>query len=213
LQPGNNVMETRGKILAKASEMLLSLGIRNVTMDLLSESLGMSKRTIYEHFRNKEELVIESIHFIIVENNKELLEIIESSENVVEAIYLITLRQEQYRREFPKVFVEDIKKYFPLVQASFFSNKDRLKQFSASYTLLEKGLKEEIFCKDLRIDLVDNFIHEIISMIHTSDRIRLLKPSDRKVACSIFIPYLKGICTAKGLKLMDKYFDELSDYN
>ncbi len=206
-------METREKILAKASEMLLSLGIRNVTMDLLSESLGMSKRTIYEHFRNKEELVIESIHFIIVENNKELLEIIESSENVVEAIYLITLRQEQYRREFPKVFVEDIKKYFPLVQASFFSNKDRLKQFSASYTLLEKGLKEEIFCKDLRIDLVDNFIHEIISMIHTSDRIRLLKPSDREVACSIFIPYLKGICTAKGLKLMDKYFDELSDYN
>ncbi len=213
MQPGNNVMETREKILAKASEMLLSLGIRNVTMDLLSESLGMSKRTIYEHFRNKEELVIESIHFIIVENNKELLEIIESSENVVEAIYLITLRQEQYRREFPKVFVEDIKKYFPLVQASFFSNKDRLKQFSASYTLLEKGLKEEIFCKDLRIDLVDNFIHEIISMIHTSDRIRLLKPSDREVACSIFIPYLKGICTAKGLKLMDKYFDELSDYN
>lgn len=206
-------METREKILAKASEMLLSLGIRNVTMDLLSESLGMSKRTIYEHFRNKEELVIESIHFIIVENNKELLEIIESSENVVEAIYLITLRQEQYRREFPKVFVEDIKKYFPLVQASFFSNKDRLKQFSASYTLLEKGLKEEIFCKDLRIDLVDNFIHEIISMIHTSDRIRLLKPSDREVACSIFIPYLKGICTAKDLKLMDKYFDELSDYN
>lgn len=206
-------METREKILAKASEMLLSLGIRNVTMDLLYESLGMSKRTIYEHFRNKEELVIESIHFIIVENNKELLEIIESSENVVEAIYLITLRQEQYRREFPKVFVEDIKKYFPLVQASFFSNKDRLKQFSASYTLLEKGLKEEIFCKDLRIDLVDNFIHEIISMIHTSDRIRLLKPSDREVACSIFIPYLKGICTAKGLKLMDKYFDELSDYN
>ncbi len=213
MQPGNNVMETREKILAKASEMLLSLGIRNVTMDLLSESLGMSKRTIYEHFRNKEELVIESIHFIIVENNKELLEIIESSENVVEAIYLITLRQEQYRREFPKVFVEDIKKYFPLVQASFFSNKDRLKQFSASYTLLEKGLKEEIFCKDLRINLVDNFIHEIISMIHTSDRIRLLKPSDREVACSIFIPYLKGICTAKGLKLMDKYFDELSDYN
>lgn len=213
MQPGNNVMETREKILAKASEMLLSLGIRNVTMDLLYESLGMSKRTIYEHFRNKEELVIESIHFIIVENNKELLEIIESSENVVEAIYLITLRQEQYRREFPKVFVEDIKKYFPLVQASFFSNKDRLKQFSASYTLLEKGLKEEIFCKDLRIDLVDNFIHEIISMIHTSDRIRLLKPSDREVACSIFIPYLKGICTAKGLKLMDKYFDELSDYN
>lgn len=213
MQPGNNVMETREKILAKASEMLLSLGIRNVTMDLLSESLGMSKRTIYEHFRNKEELVIESIHFIIVENNKELLEIIESSENVVEAIYLITLRQEQYRREFPKDFVEDIKKYFPLVQASFFSNKDRLKQFSASYTLLEKGLKEEIFCKDLRIDLVDNFIHEIISMIHTSDRIRLLKPSDREVACSIFIPYLKGICTAKGLKLMDKYFDELSDYN
>lgn len=213
MQPENNIMETRERILAKASEMLMSLGVRNVTMDALSASLGMSKRTIYEHFRDKEELVIESIRYMIIEHNKELVKIIESTENVVEAIYQITMREEIHRREFPKVFVEDIKKYFPIVQATFYSGKDRLKQFSASYTLLEKGLKEEIFRKDLRIDLVDNFIHEIISMIHTSERVRQLKPTDREIACSIFIPYLRGICTMKGLKLMDKYFNELSDYN
>ncbi|MGB4204082.1 MAG: TetR/AcrR family transcriptional regulator [Bacteroidales bacterium] len=63
-------METRERILAKASEMLTSLGVRNVTMDALSASLGMSKRTIYEHFRDKEELVIESIRYMITEHNK-----------------------------------------------------------------------------------------------------------------------------------------------
>ncbi len=193
--------------------MFISLGVRNVTMDMLSAALGISKRTIYEQFKDKEELIIESIRHMIVENNKELLTIIENTENVVEAIYLITRRQEQHRRDYPKVFIEDIKKYFPVVQASFYSCKDNLKQFSASFILLEKGLKEEIFRKDLKIELVDNFIHEIISMIHTSDRIRLLNPSEREVTNSIFLPYLRGICTNKGLELMNKYFDELYSNN
>lgn len=204
-------MDAKDKILGKASEMFISLGVRNVTMDTLAAELGISKRTIYELFSDKDALVIECIRHIIVENNKGFLKIIESSENVVEAMFQIIRIQKENRRNYPKVFTEDIKRYFPLVQASFYSSKHDLEKFSATFTLLEKGREQGIFRTDLRTDLVDNFIHEIISIVHTSDRIRLLNPSDSDLISNIMLPYFRGICTPKGLELMIKYFEEINN--
>lgn len=204
-------MEAKDKILGKASEMFISLGVRNVTMDALAGELGISKRTIYELFNDKDALVIECIRHIIVENNKGFLKIIESSENVVEAMFQIIRIQKENRRNYPKVFTEDIKRYFPLVQASFYSSKHDLEKFSATFTLLEKGREQGIFRTDLRTDLVDNFIHEIISIVHTSDRIRLLNPSDSDLISNIMLPYFRGICTPRGLELMIKYFEEIKN--
>lgn len=206
-------MEAKEKILLRASEMFISLGIRNVTMDNLASDLGISKRTIYELFKDKNELVIESLHHIVIENNKELLEIIKDAENVVKAMFLIIRRQEQRRKEYPKVFIEDIKKYFPLVQASFYSNKDEMKKLSVAFFLLENGRKQGVFRTDLVPELVDVFIHEIISIVHTSERIRMLNPSDREVLSSIILPYFRGICTRKGIDLMNRYFNEQNDNN
>jgi AcrR family transcriptional regulator len=206
-------MDQKEKILQHASQKFLTVGIRNVTMDSLATELSVSKRTIYELFGDKDKLVIESLRFMILENNKEFLKIIEVADNVVEAIFLITKRQDEMRKQFPVVFMEDIKRYFPLVQASFYSCKSNLKQFSATFTMLEKGVKEGIFRKDLQIELVDNFIHEIISLIHTSERIRVLNPGDKDVFNNIFLPYLRGICTNKGLNLIDKFFEEESNNN
>lgn len=201
-------METREKILEHASRKFMSIGIRNVTMDTLATELSISKRTIYELFDDKDKLVIESLRYMILENNKHLLGIIESAEHIVEAIFLILKRQKTMREEFPVVFVEDVKKYFPMVQASFYSCKSDLKQFSASFTLLEKGIAQGIIRNDLQIELVDNFIHELVSLLHTSERIRVLNPSDKDIFHNIFLPYFRGICTEKGLKLIDKEFLE-----
>jgi len=201
-------MEPRERILQKASELFLQLGVRNVTMDLLATELGISKRTIYELFDDKDKLVIESIKYMLVEENKELIEIVKSSEHVIEALFLIMKRQKERRESFPKVFIEDIKKYFQTVNESFFSCAENLKEFSASYNLLVKGIKQGIFRSDLRIDLVDTFIHEVIGMMHNSSRILLLSPADSEVLHNIMLPYFIGISTPKGHKLIEDFFEK-----
>lgn len=193
--------------------MFLTYGVRNVTMDLLASDLGVSKRTLYELFKDKDALVIECLRYMLIEDNKEVLKIIEASENVIEAMFLITQRQEKRMQEFPKVFIEDIKKYFPAVNESFYSCQESLREFSASYNLLEKGLWQEIFRKELKIELVDAFIHELISLIHYSERLRLLSAESNDILLSIFLPYFRGICTGKGLDLMEKYFSERNENN
>lgn len=201
-------MEVKDKILAKASEMFLTYGIKNVTMDSLVSELGISKRTLYELFKDKEDLVFQCLRYMILEDNKDILKIIDDSENVVEAIFKILKHQEERRKQFPKVFIEDIKKYYEVVNNSFYACREDLKKFSASFTLIDKGVKQGVFRKGLRTELVDGFLHEIITLLHTSSRMHLLKPSDKDVFRNIILPYFRGISTLKGLELLDTYFEE-----
>jgi TetR/AcrR family transcriptional regulator, cholesterol catabolism regulator len=200
-------MDHTEKILKKASEMFLAFGVKNVTMDNLAGELGISKRTLYEQFRDKDELVIKCISHMITEDNKELVELIESAENVVEAMILIIRRQEERRKEFPKVFIEDIKRYYPKVNEAFYSCRETLKKFSASYTLLEKGRSQGIFRNDLKYDLIDNFIHEMIGLFHQSTRLKLTNPTDPEIFYNIMLPYFRGISTPKGLEMINKHFE------
>jgi TetR/AcrR family transcriptional regulator, cholesterol catabolism regulator len=203
-------MDYTERILRKATEMFLTFGVKNVTMDNLAGELGISKRTLYEQFRDKDELVIQCITHMITEDNKELVEMIEQADNVVEAMILIIKRQEEKRKDFPKVFIEDIKRYYPRVNEAFYSCRETLKQFSASYTLLERGRWQGIFREDLKYDLIDNFIHEMIGLFHHSDRIKLTNPTPGDIFHNIMLPYFRGISTAKGLEMIDKYFEQLN---
>ena len=205
-------MEAREKILDKAIELFLNLGIRNVTMDTIAAESGVSKRTIYELFKDKDDLVVQALREMIIRHNQDMLGIISQTGNVIEAIFLFMKMETERRGSFSRVFAEDIKKYFPVVNASLYSCKESLKEFSASFTLLEKGIREGIFRKDIRLDLVDNFIHELIGVIHNSDRLRMLQPTGQEVLSSIFLPYFRGICTTEGMKLMDKYFENFNDF-
>ncbi len=201
-------METRDKVLKHSSQMFISLGVKNVTMDLLATDMGISKRTIYEHFKDKEELVIESILHMMRETNKENIQVIAESANVVEALFLIMRRQEERRKHIPKVFQEDLKKYFPLAKARTINDKDGSRLISAPHNLLHKGVDQGIFRKDLQIDLVDSYLFEMISILHSSPLIHMLKPEPIAVFKSIVLPYFRGLCTQKGLDLMHTYFDD-----
>lgn len=205
-------MEAREKILDKAIELFLNLGIRNVTMDTIAAESGVSKRTIYELFKDKDDLVVQSLREMIIRHNQDMLGIISEAGNVIEAIFMIMKMEAQRRGSFARVFTEDIKKYFPVVNASLYSCKKSLKEFSASFTLLEKGIREGIFRKEMRLDLVDNFLHELIGLIHNSDRLRMLQPTGEEVLSNIFLPYSRGICTSEGVALMDKYTENINDY-
>lgn len=201
-------MDPKEKILKHASELFMSMGIRYVTMDSIASNLGISKRTIYELFKDKEDLLIQSLSQMIIEDNKKAVEIIENTENIVEALVIIFKRQEEKRKTYSQAFIEDAKKYFIAVNANFFSCRENLKKFSATYVILEKGVQQGIVRKELKIELVDNFIHEILSLIHNSERLQLLNPDDADIQTNIFIPYFRGICTDKGIKLINQYFIE-----
>ena len=66
-------MTQKEKVIAHVAQMVLTLGVKSVRMDDVAQSLGMSKRTLYEMFGDKEELIFESVKYHSERRAKEIL--------------------------------------------------------------------------------------------------------------------------------------------
>lgn len=198
-------METKAKILEKAKELFFKLGIRGVTMDMIASEAGVSKRTIYEHFKDKNELLLESLECGINKKNEQYLEIISTADNVIEAMFLIIENENQLMSQLTPVFIEDLKKNIALIKEHFRPGREKHRGY-VTYRILQKGKNEGIFREYLNIEVVDNFLHDMANFLHSDVRIRLRDTKKEDIINSIFLPYLRGLCTQKGIDLMDKYF-------
>lgn len=185
------------------------MGMKSLTMDFIAVDLGISKRTIYELFRDKDELIMHSIEFWIKTNNSKMLEMIEKTDNVIEAIFVIIEHQHKQMKSQNLIIFEDLKRFFVRLNASWHDNREKCREFSVSYTLLERGKKEGVFRDELKIDVVDTFIFELVNLFHSSEGIRLMNLSRQGAMENIFMPYFRGICTESGQKLIDSYLHKL----
>ncbi len=201
-------MDTKERILNRTGELFQMMGMKSLTMDFIAVDLGISKRTIYELFRDKDELLLQAIKYWVMSNNTRMLQIMNQTENVIEAIFVMIEHQQRQMASYNPVILEDLKKYFIRLNALIYANREKCREFSVSYTLLEKGKKEDIFRKELKIDIVDNFIHELINLFHNSEGIRLMQMNQKDALDNIFLPYFRGICTRKGQELMDSYINK-----
>jgi len=104
-------MEVRERIIIEAGLLFGKYGIRSMTMDALAEEMGISKRTIYERFRDKDTLLLEVVRYYKEKRMVEAFEIIEQSDNAIVAMFrLMKVTISQIEHMNP-LFFHDFKKY------------------------------------------------------------------------------------------------------
>lgn len=206
-----NIMTPEEKIIEAAMAAFQLKGIKSVTMDSIAQDAGVSKRTVYELFVDKDTLVVQALGKMIIKNNKYLVDIIGNTSNVIEAMFLIMEKEASRRDEMPHLLMQDMHKYYPFVNAAFFSDPQKMCEYSPTYTFLQKGSEQGIIRKDINIEFVDNFLHELLGIVHTSQRLKQLNPSKEDLLNNVFMPYFRGICTKKGITLMEKYFVNMNE--
>ena len=86
-------MTQREKIVDHVSQMILSLGVKSVRMDDVANSLGMSKRTLYEMFADKEELLFESIVYLMECRQQNLSEQMRGCDNMLEVLQVSSAKK------------------------------------------------------------------------------------------------------------------------
>jgi AcrR family transcriptional regulator len=209
--PNYERMTSDEKIINSALEAFKTNGIKNVTMDDIAKRAGVSKRTVYELFNDKHTLVIASIKHMLIKNNCEIIKIIGQTDNVIEALFKIVEAESLSHQNISPNFMSDIQKYFPIVSASLTNNLENWSKFSAGYHFLEKGIEQGVIRGNLNIQLVDNFLHEMINLVHNSQIFKIMNLEKDDILDNIFLPYFRGICTSKGLKLMEKHFEKKTD--
>jgi TetR/AcrR family transcriptional regulator, cholesterol catabolism regulator len=110
-------MELRDKIIEEAGKLFIERGTRLVTMDTIAQTMGISKRTIYENFKDKNDLLSNFLVYAITDYKRRALDILKDSKNVIEALFRFGEFNYSSMKEVNPCFMDDIKKYHPEVFA------------------------------------------------------------------------------------------------
>lgn len=203
-------MELEMRIMNGADELFCRFGIKNVTMDDIARHLGMSKKTIYQHFEDKNKLVVRMIEHDIQEHNTHIQRIEQSSKNAIEEILeTMNYLKGVFARTNPNMFL-DMQRYHGDAWMVFrkFKEETIYKQVVQN---IEKGREQDLYRKDFNVKIIARLRLEEIElgmnpMVYTADKF-----STHEVQLQLMDHYLHGICTVKGHKLLNKYKQLLED--
>jgi TetR/AcrR family transcriptional regulator, cholesterol catabolism regulator len=196
-------MDIRYRIIEGASELFRTYGIRSVTMDSLANQLGMSKRTIYETFSDKDELLA-AVLTRIAEKQRELIKkVLAESENSIVAIFRMLEINRDYFQDVSPAFQADLKKYHNNVLMENSNGLD-LPDYRNNQQVIENGIKEGLFRKEINADLANRCLYNLGKTIVDHEMYPYELFSRRDVIENIFINYLRGISTQKGLELINQ---------
>ena len=192
------------RILNKARELMFQTGVKHVTMDDLATQLGISKKTIYQYYKDKDALVSSVVEFELANHALICNQSMKLADNAVHEIFLLmTVIQEMFNRMNPLALFE-IEKYYPLAFEKIKNHKDDF-IFSMISANLEKGIAEGLYRKDVDVTILSKYRLET-SLIPFN--IHVFHPSKfdmLKVNLQIIEHFVYGVATLDGHKLMDNY--------
>lgn len=179
-------------------------------MDMIAQSLGISKRTIYENFRDKNDLVNNFISMSMVDHKKRAYEILAGSKNVIEALFNFGIFNHNTIKDVNPLFFNDLKKYHGEV---FHKNilTGEARNYELTYTILRRGQNEGVFIKEINLEIANQFIHYMFDFFQKVEEDK--QCSQKQIWMSVILPYLKGICTEKGQDILVFYLKNTENLN
>ncbi|HAR38973.1 MAG: hypothetical protein A2W86_07475 [Bacteroidetes bacterium GWD2_45_23] len=174
-------------------------------MDELASSLGISKRTIYENFKDKEEILSSLLVSLRDERRKVFDSLISDKNNVVE-IFIKIIEIQQSSPICNVKFFEDIQKYYPRANRNIEADKEKNKEFLVKF--LQKGIEQGYIREDLNVE-VTAFLVEQSTYIYIRAT-SLEKPlfTFSELFYTMMINFVRGILTEKGIKIIDAYLEQ-----
>lgn len=205
------VLDIKKYIIEESDKLFCQYGFKSVTMDDIAKHLGMSKKTIYQHFSDKDELVN-----ILIEsrlNNQDCV-IHESAEKAKDAVHelllTLTTMNESLGNLNPKMFY-DLQKYHPKAWL-YFKNFKEKSLGSAILANLERGITEGIYRAEINKDILTQLRLDHVELIfNRHDHYTANKYNIAQVMIEITEHFLFGICNEKGLALIATYKEELKN--
>jgi len=171
-------------------------------MDSLASHLGMSKRTIYEVFADKDELLIGVLKWM-AEKQKDLVKrVLDESENAIVAVFrLLEINRDHFQQMSP-AFHEDMIKFHHEVLMKK-TDKCELPDYGDNLEVIHKGIRERLFRKDINAELVNKCIYYLFRSTMNNELYPFEQFSRNDIIRNTVINYLKGISTSEGLDLIN----------
>ncbi|MEO0001582.1 MAG: hypothetical protein RL766_1628 [Bacteroidota bacterium] len=198
------LMDIRERIINQAKSLFMRLGIRSVSMDDICSQLGISKKTIYQHFKDKDELVDIVLQEEIAVMQKEAIGCCLPSKDAVDEIFnTMQLITKQMGNMNPVVLVDLHKYHFTSFQ-QFMQHKNTFLLDIISKNL-KRGIAEGYYRQDLQVEILARYRLESMMLAFNMDIFPTSRYNLAEVSIAIIENFLYGLATEKGFKLIEAY--------
>lgn len=200
-------MEPKERILVKAEELFIQFGIRSVSMDDIANNLGMSKKTLYQYFADKDELVEAVVDGHISMMKGECISSREKASNAIHEIFLTMQHISNELNNMNPMLLFDMEKFHFKAYQRFREYKDRF-LLQIIRNNIEWGIREELYRPDLNIDVLCKYRIESIMIPFN---VAVFPPGKYNLAntAEVLIEnFTYGMATIKGHKLIQKYNEQ-----
>ncbi len=193
------------QIIIKVSSLFQRFGIKSITMDDVAKHLGISKKTLYDFFIDKEDLVRQVLMHDYDLKLQAFLEIEQKNLNAIEELFEVyKMITETYKDYNPSVEY-DVRKYYPSL---FFQLREvkRTRMFELSMKNMKKGKREGFFRSELNESLIARLHVFRVENILESDIFTLEELTSFRVFHELFVYHLYGILSQQGREYMEENF-------
>lgn len=190
----------RDKIITTAMEAFAQKGIRHVKMDDVAKELGISKRTLYEIFDKKEDLLYEGVKFYLGDRRTQMEVKAQECKNVMEIILqAYKLKVEEFRQTNP-CFYTDLVKYPKVARYLAQQNQQMLTNMTK---FIERGIEEGYFRKEVNPELAAR-LFDALGKYVMEQQLYCLYTIEEIFTNLVFVT-IRGICTEKGIEVIKQW--------
>ncbi|GAB3415085.1 TetR/AcrR family transcriptional regulator [Niabella aquatica] len=201
------LIDNKTRIREKSRELFMQLGIRSVSMDDIANAIGMSKKTLYHYYTDKETLVADTIEMVLKISSSNCEYCRQKAHNAIHEGFLASDFVEEMMKSMNPALLFDMQKYYPAAYRKFLKFKEE-SLYNFICQNIEWGVRDGLFRDDINIHLVSRLRIEGINLPFQRKIYEEIKTDPGALQKEILILFLHAIATTKGTRMINKYKTE-----
>lgn len=199
-------MGVKERILETALRMFRLYGIKSVTMFDISKETGVSKKTVYEHFEDKEDLVLEAMKFVLNSHIEHFQQFRLTSAHAIEELIRELEYMEMMGKTVNPVMLYEIQKYHPAIWK-------RIEDFKKDCVLqgitenLQRGIEQGVYRSDLNLTIISRMRQLQLETVFDPLQYPVMQFDMHEVMEQLTKHFILGVATLEGRKLAAQYLN------
>lgn len=203
--------ENYDSLIESISRILLSKGLKATTMDSVATALSMSKRTLYEIFDSKKDMIIKVVNYWQEQHQQDVNRIFDSSENVLEAMFHVFTAYSRNINSVSLDFFRDMDSYLPEVREIF--EKNNRFRGESMMDVIKLGIKQGVLREDVNYPVTLHLIRIQMESLKRMEKYFPPEISRMEAVDTINIGFLRSIATLEGIAILDKIYADYKEKN
>ena len=198
------------ELMDKIVAMFFEFGIRNLNMDDISRNLGISKKTLYQHFKSKEDLIMKLFEYDEIKWENEFLKVKIDELNAIDILfYASSMVAKEMNQLNPKLKFELRKYYEPIFNQFLLRKRNNIyEQISKN---IQQGIREGLYRENVNVELTAGLYVKNLVDMHNQDYCFIENITFEQIFEVMFETHIRAISTAEGIAYFEKRKAEVTE--